>query len=108
MARSIDALILRPVFAFLPLYVAEQRGALGIRHAGDQRAADRGGGDRQARALRQAQHRAVLGARKLQVDQVEPVASAERDDGAGVVRHLLHVGAGELADADVGERRIAE
>ena len=29
-------------------------------------------------------------------------------DGAGIVGELLHVGARELADADVGERRIAE
>jgi len=73
---------------------------LGLRHAGDQRAAHRGGGDRKARALRQAQHRAVLGARKLHIDEIEPVARAERHDGAGVIGELLHVGAGETPMPD--------
>src|SRR5437868_64887 len=73
--RALDRrLHLRPVLAFLPLDVAEQPGAFALRHAGDERATHRGRGDRQARALHQAQHRTVLAARELQIDQIEPIA----------------------------------
>jgi len=41
---------------------------------------------------------------QLHIDEIEPVARAERDHGAGVIGELLHVGAGELADANVSER----
>ncbi len=57
---SMFALSFGQFFGSSPLDVAEQPFALLGGRGHDQRAADGGGGERQTRALQQAQHRAVL------------------------------------------------
>ena len=73
-----------------------------------ERASHRGDGDRNLRPDIDAEcHRAGAPA-GFQINQIEPVAGAERDRGVHGVRHLLHQGPRALAEIEARQHCVAE
>src|SRR5205085_2681960 len=76
---------LGPAIPFPGGHESQQPFALVLRQSGDQRTADRGGRQWNARAHVEPHHHGASRAAKFEIEEVEPVAAAERYGGAGLI-----------------------